>query len=221
MAAIYTSPMTISVASYKGGCGKTTTSIHLAAYLSKHAGSTLLIDADPNRQSTFWAAFGKLPFPVMSELEAVRKARDFEHLVFDTKARVEKQEVESIARASDLVVIPVPPDALAAHAALQMTQDLTAIGSSNYRVVITMVSHESYREQCEAMLDQKGIAHFKSNIRRLVAFQKAAAAGCLVQDVDDDRAGLAWQRYSELGREIERLYIRQDERAKGRKEARA
>jgi chromosome partitioning protein len=213
--------MTISVANYKGGCGKTTTSIHLAAYLAKHVGSTLLVDADPNRQSTFWASFDKLPFPVASEMEAVRKGRNFEHLVFDTKARVERQEVESIARASDLVVIPVPPDALAAHAALQMTQDLAGIDGANYRVLITMSSHDSYREQCEAMLQQKGIPHFKSNIRRLVAFQKAAAAGCLVQDADDERASLAWDGYSEFGRELERLYIRNDGRIKGRKEARA
>jgi chromosome partitioning protein len=211
--------MTISVASYKGGCGKTTTSIHLAAYLAKHAGATLLVDADPNRQSTFWASFGKLPFPVASELEAVRMASQFEHLVFDTKARVERQEVDSINRASDLIIIPCPPDTLAAHAALQMTAALAGMGSSKYRVLITMVPHDSYREQCESMLKEKGVPYFRACIRRLVAFQKAAAAGQLVQEVtEDDRAGAAWEGYKDLGKEIDRLYFRHDGKAKGRKE---
>jgi chromosome partitioning protein len=120
-----------------------------------------------------------------------------------------------------VVVIPVPPDALAAHAALQMTREPDGIQSSHYRVVITMVPHDSYREQCEAMLQQKGLPHFQASITRLVVFQKAAAAGCLVEDVEDDRAALASERYRALGREIERLHIRNDESMKGRKEARA
>ena len=121
----------------------------MAAYLTKHAGPTLLVDADPNRQSSFWASFGLLPFAVANELEAVRMAAGFEHLVFDTKVRVERQEVDSINRASDLIVILCPADSLAAHAALQMTEALAAMGSAKYRVLMTMVAHDSYREQCE------------------------------------------------------------------------
>jgi chromosome partitioning protein len=204
--------MTISVASYKGGCGKTTTVVHLAAYLSEHAGSTLVVDADPNRQSTFWGSFGRLPFPVVSELEAVRQAHQYQHVIFDTKARVERQEVESISKASDLVIIPCPPDTLAAHAALQMTDALTAAGSSNFRLLITMVQHDSYKQQCIEMLKSKGVPYFKSTIRRLVAFQKAAATGQLARDAADDRAEAAWEGYQELGREIVRIYLRVDGR---------
>ena len=43
--------MFITVASYKGGVGKTTTAVHLAAYLQTLA-ATLLIDGDPNRSAT-------------------------------------------------------------------------------------------------------------------------------------------------------------------------
>jgi chromosome partitioning protein len=141
--------------------------------------------------------------------------------VFDTKARVERQEVDSLNRASDLIIIPCPPDTLAAHAALQMTDALANMGSSKYRVLITMVPHDSYREQCEGMLKEKGVPYFHSYVRRLVAFQKAAGSGELVEDVEDDRAGVAWEGYRDLGQEIERLYFRHDGKTKVRKEARA
>src|SRR4051794_32903441 len=110
MTACHTFFMTISVASYKGGVAKTTTSIHLAAYLNQHAGPTLLVDSDPNRQATFWSSSGHLPFRVVSEKEAVKVSREYDHFIFDTKARVEREDVEAISKASDLVVVPCPPD---------------------------------------------------------------------------------------------------------------
>lgn len=49
--------MIITTASFKGGVAKTTTAIHLAAYLQTK-GQTLLIDGDPNRSATRWAERG-------------------------------------------------------------------------------------------------------------------------------------------------------------------
>lgn len=45
--------MVISILNQKGGVGKTTTTINLAAGLSRNNNKTLIIDMDPQAHSTF------------------------------------------------------------------------------------------------------------------------------------------------------------------------
>lgn len=50
-------PIVLAVFMLKGGCGKTTTSIHLAQYLAMKGHRTLVIDTDPQGSSTFQMGF--------------------------------------------------------------------------------------------------------------------------------------------------------------------
>src|SRR4051795_4949052 len=101
----------ISVASYKGGVGKTTTAVHLAAYFHRH-GSTLLLDSDANRASVGWAEAGRLPFQVMSYKQGARHISRFQIVIVDTEARPEKNEMKELAEGCDLLIVPCNPDAL-------------------------------------------------------------------------------------------------------------
>ncbi|MFX5302078.1 ParA family protein, partial [Acinetobacter baumannii] len=56
--------MILAVTGFKGGVGKTTTAVHLAAVLAEDA-PTLLVDGDPNRSATGWHARGGLPVKVV------------------------------------------------------------------------------------------------------------------------------------------------------------
>jgi len=63
--------MIITVTSYKGGVGKTTTAIHLAAYLQRLA-PTLLVDGDAIRSATKWnqrSGDKGLPFKVVTHAQ--------------------------------------------------------------------------------------------------------------------------------------------------------
>jgi chromosome partitioning protein len=196
--------MIITVASHKGGVGKTTTAVHLAGFLQDRA-PTLLIDGDPNRSATGWAKRGQLPFRVIDERQAAKFARDYQHVVIDTEARPEEEDLKSLADGCDLLIIPSCPDALSLDALMQTIEALGKIGG-RFKVLLTIIPPKPSKdgEEARATLTDCGLPLFSGSIRRLAAFQKAALAGVLISAVDDPRAHLGWEDYRGVGEEATR-----------------
>ena len=195
--------MIVTVASFKGGVGKTTTAIHLAAYLQERA-PTPLIDGDPNRSASGWARRGELPFRVVDERAPARYVRDFTHVVIDTQARPEQADLAALAEGCDLLVIPATPDAMSLDALMLMVDSLKALPGAAYRVLLTMIPPRPSRdgEEARALLSEAGLPLFAGGIRRAVAFQKAALGGLPVSLVNDPRASQAWEDYRAIGEEL-------------------
>ena len=195
--------MIITVASYKGGVGKTTTSVHVAAYLQKSA-PTLLVDGDPNRSATKWAQRGSVPFRIIDEQLLAKYGRDYENIVIDTEARPAEEDMATLIEGCDLLILPTTPDVLALDALGLTLETIESIGAKNYKVLLTIVPPRPSRDADEAreMLQSSGVSIFESQISRRVAFQKAALNGKIVSDIKDQRAENAWSEYEAVGREI-------------------
>lgn len=197
--------MIITVASFKGGVGKTTSAVHLAAFFQMDK-PTLLIDGDPNRSVTGWSKRGTLPFKVVDERQAARYSRDFEHIVIDTQARPSREDLEALAGGCDLLVVPTTPDAMALEALTLMVDTLQELAAERYRVLITVIPPRPRKDGDEARsaLEEAGLPLFRTGIREYAAFQKAAVLGVPVHEVKDPRAGLGWDDYVAVGKELHR-----------------
>ena len=195
--------MIFTVASFKGGVGKSTSAIHLAAYLQEKA-PTLLIDGDVNRSVTNWASRGNPSFKVVDERQAAKYARSYEHIVIDTPARPSHDDLKSLADGCDLLIIPSSPDAFALDALMLTVDALADLDSDRYKILLTIIPPAPSKEgeKARASLTQAGLPVFKTGIRRFIAFQRAALLGVPVYEVDDPRANQGWQDYQEVGKEI-------------------
>ena len=195
--------MIITVASFKGGVGKTTTAIHLAAFLQGQA-ETLLVDADPNRSALSWASRGELPFQVMDEWNAGQNVSPDSNVVIDTQARPTPEDLTALAQTCDLLVLPTTPDVLALDALVLTVEYLKAISTSHYRILITSIPPRPSKagQEVKELLQEANLPVFNQGIRRFAAFQKAALKGLPVYAVKDARAEAGWQDYENVGNEI-------------------
>lgn len=190
----------VTVTGYKGGVGKSTTAIHIAAFFSD-LGKTVLVDGDPNRTALAWAERGSLPFAVADERQAIKVISGSDFVVIDTPARPDSSDLKELAEGCDLLVLPTAPDVLSLQPMLETARDL---GEATYRALLTIVPPYPSKEG-ELMrqdLTDGGVPVFKTMIRRTVGFPKAAMLGIPIKALDDSRAREAWADYELLGKEI-------------------
>jgi chromosome partitioning protein len=124
----------ISVINQKGGVGKTTLAISLAAALAARKLRVLLVDADPQGSALDWVAVrGEQASPFMAigmakpilHIELPKMKKDFDLILIDGPPRV-YDVAKSAVMASDAVLIPVLPsqfDVWAAEESVKLLQE--------------------------------------------------------------------------------------------------
>jgi chromosome partitioning protein len=197
----------VTVTSYKGGVGKTTTAIHLAAYFQRQA-PTLLVDGDAIRSATKWSQRGNgagLPFKVVTHAQMVSHIRDYKNIVIDTEGNPTDDDFRDLSDNCDLLVIPAVPESVATDGLTHTLAKLYSLKNDRHRVLLTMVPPKPRTEGqlLRAMLAESNVPVFAAEIPRLAAFEKAAAEGVPVYGVKDDRNAMrAWEAYEAAAKEI-------------------
>ena len=143
----------ISCLSLKGGCGKSTICLNLAACLSSQS-KVLVIDLDPQRSVTRWSKQSKdfslhvFPLDLAAKNPAIQFKKDIERLTNNTKSKLvvidappQLQDAALLsALVSDLILIPVTPSPLdiwAAEAAVKTGREArTERGDTKPKIVL-------------------------------------------------------------------------------------
>ena len=129
----------IVVLNPKGGSGKTTIAVNLAAYFASRGDATLLIDRDPQGSATRWLRKRKLPQPEIRGIATferdsrttlswqMRVPEGTTKIVVDSPAAVEARTLPEITRDANKVIVPVLPSDIDIHAASRCIADLLLV----------------------------------------------------------------------------------------------
>src|ERR1700734_1496673 len=137
-------PWVIAVASQKGGVGKTTLALELAAVFADTSGRALVVDIDPQRTAEeIITASENVPFDFAAGddprvLERLGTVREYEAIIVDCPGNLEDTEtLAGVLASATFAVIPMVPERAAVQPTLR-TARLCADHKVTHRVVINM-----------------------------------------------------------------------------------
>jgi len=190
----------VAVLSEKGGVGKTTTCMSLAA-VTAEASRTLVVDVDPQASATWWASNiddERRPFDFaaaadashLSGLRAKAEAEGYDVVFVDTPGSLEGRAIlKTVLAIADYVVIPTEPAPLSVEPLIRTVRTLIAPSGVPYRVLCNKTDGRApgVREDAFRMLDTQGIQRFRASTRLLAAHAYAPAQGTVVTQYPKDR----------------------------------
>lgn len=195
----------------KGGVGKTTTAINLAATFSEH-NRVLLVDADPQASATWWVERSSkgIGFDLAQETDAtllsgLRKVGDYDIVVVDTPPALGSDALAAVVPAADYVVLPTPPAPMDLAALIETVRSAVTPQGVAHRVLLTRVDPRCVGEAMEARktLIELGIPACSAFIRAYKAHERAALEGMAITQWRGMNAREAEADYRRVADEIQ------------------
>lgn len=193
-------PWVIALASQKGGVGKTTLALELAAVFADCSGRALVVDIDPQRTAEeIITASPSVPFDFAAEddpvvLEKLRTVRDYDAIIVDCPGNLGDTGVlAGVLASASFALIPMVPERAAVQPTLR-TARLCASQRVTHRVVLNMADPLRGCGPVEAawgLLDELDVPRMVSVIRRYVAHSQAQLDGRMITEYRADRS---WSR---------------------------
>ena len=212
--------MIISVLSQKGGSGKTTLALGLAAAFAKKGNAVLLVDADEQGSSLTWAEVRQseplftcvgIPKPTLHK-ELPSLSKNYDVVLVDGAPRVSSVARSAIA-ASDMVIVPVQPSPMDVWAANEIVELINEAKPLNDKMECAFVINRKItntaigNEVAKALAGYGDIPVLKTSIHQRVSFPEAAAQGLSIFEYEPK--GKAAAEITKLQKEISKRWQKQ------------
>ncbi len=185
-------PRVLAVINQKGGAGKTTLAMNLAAGLALRA-PTVVVDLDPQASALQWAGAGTQPFaaPVKTlggswDPASLRRGfKAYAHVVLDCPPSLDGAASSQALRAADIALVPVLPSPVDLWASLRLAQEVEAARRANPGLRAWLVLNQIEQRSALSAAMQHALADFglpllRAVVRRRAVYRVAALDGVSV-----------------------------------------
>ncbi|MCJ1959773.1 ParA family protein [Novosphingobium mangrovi (ex Hu et al. 2023)] len=185
---------TIAIVSQKGGSGKTTLALHIAASAVYAGNQVQVIDTDPQATAAAWGDWrGEFlpevitcpPVRLFSTVERAKRA-GADVIVIDTPPHGDTASREAV-RVADIVLVPTKARAFDLHA-LEATAGLMAYASKPAHVVFNAVPARATRmlEEAAEAARNLGLSVSPHHFGERAAFHRSAGSGEVAREIEPE-----------------------------------
>lgn len=161
---------TILVMNSKGGCGKSTIAVNLAAHYAGAGRSVVLADFDPQGSSLAWLKARGRSGPRIDGLEAAsgnpKMPREADIVILDAPAGVQGSKLSGLVQRAQTILVPVLPSATDMRATARFVHELLLVAKVSRRE--TRIASVANRVPVNNLLESAAeLAGYESTATRL------------------------------------------------------
>lgn len=186
-------PRVVSFVNQKGGAGKTTLAIHLAAMATAAGHNVLILDLDPQTSASEWRDHRQAELPAVESIQHRRLPHWLEraaeigtHLIVIDTAPHSNDIATQAVDASHLVLVPVRPEIIDLRAVTKTTDLLQMLKAKAFAVLNTVPPRGTDADEAAATLASLGLPVAPCRLGKRMAFSRSQITGQAASETEPD-----------------------------------